>query len=459
MRIFKHFNSLKLRFLGVLICIVIVVTACICFFTWQFAFVTSKQAFDRILTNAAIQIAENIYTQGKVITLDPPAAALGSLSRNDLVFYKVVDARGITVAGSADLPRAGTLDDIQKSVVLKDGQFDNMAIRIASIGKRLTIDGIPQWAEITVGQTTHERDELASSMATKAFIIIFIMSFLMICMSYLAISYALSPLTKIGNEIQNRLPEDMSAIKFDLPIEVKPFTQALNDFFQRLSKRMARMQRFIADAAHQIKTPLTSLDAHAEMLLRKNTSPELQTDLREMRVKIKALSRLCHQMLGRAMVTHRSQNQSFSECDLVALCKTTLVQTVPLTLEREVATAVYHHGFKQLKILCDPITLCEAISNLIDNALKHGAHTRLILTIGSDEEGAWIRVSDDGHGIFEGDYERLCLPFQKGGDHFGNTGLGLTIVRDVVEAHHGRLQFSSNDGMFHVAINGLKLAS
>ncbi len=218
---------------------------------------------------------------------------------------------------------------------------------------------------------------------------------------------------------------------------------------RRLSERMALMQRFIADAAHQIRTPLAALDAQAEIL--QGTSSARRRDEAIIRIRERAseLGRLTGQLLDHAMVLHRKDAVADLPVDLNELAKAVLAKAVPLSMTREIDIAFAPDETSPV-VSGDAVSLREALGNLIDNALKHGAESRLLITVGAAGPHAWIEVADDGEG-FPAPPAELIQPFSKGTASRGS-GLGLAIAAEVAKIHGGDLVIDRDGGLTRVRL-------
>jgi two-component system sensor histidine kinase TctE len=420
------------------------------FAAWQYAGIAARDAYDKLLIGGTIQVAENVYVQGGVVTLDPPAAAFSTLSAYDLVFYRVTDPRGVVVAGYNDLAPQIPSADIRKGVVLTDDIYQGQPVRVAAIGKQIDTPDGTGWVEIVLAQTLLARQSLAWDLTGKALGMIVIMSLLALLAGAISVRIALKPLARIEHEIEARKPDDLQPIRVTPPNEIRALVRVLDDFMRRLADRITLMQRFIADAAHQMRTPLAELNAQVE-ILSNDSDPEFQERIQKLGTKVRQLGDLTGQLLDHAMVIHRAGAIAFDTVDLNALAKTTLAQTVPLSLEREVSIAFVPHTDDVL-VQGDIISIREALTNLITNALKHGAHSLLSVSIGQDESNAWISVCDDGPGIPPAEQTRLIAPFEIGTGPASGTGLGLSIAAEVARSHGGALELSNTAGEFCIRL-------
>lgn len=418
---------------------------------WHSATIAAQQAYDRLLGGGTIQIAENVYVQGGIVALDPPVAAIATLAAYDLVFYKVVDPRGVVVAGYEDLASGAEPAAARSGVVLEDGSFQGQRVRIATVARQIDDARLGGWATIVVAQTTDARTALARDLTLKALGVIAAMSVLALLATGFAVRLALKPLTRIELEIARRRPDDLRPIQTEPPVEIRNLVHAIDDFMRRLSDRMAVMQRFIADAAHQIRTPLAALDAQVEILSSASPVKRRAEHIARVRERTTELARLTSQLLDHAMVIHRADAARVAPVDLNELAKAVLAKAVPLSLPREVDIS-FTPAPSAPVIDGDAVSLREALANLIDNALVHGARTRLSVTVSADAGAAWIEVGDDGDGFPIELAETLTRPFEKGG-HSRGSGLGLSIAAEVARAHDGELSFTRDGGLTLVRLS------
>ena len=449
MRLSELRLSLRFRIIAVLTVVLAAGAVVLGAAAWQSSSLAAQQAYDRLLRGGAVQIAENVYVQGGVVTVEPPVSTIATLADYDLVFYKVVDPRGIVVAGYEDLVSDADPVETRVGVVLEDGIYQGQPVRIATLARQIDMPGTNNWSTIVVAQTTEARRALARDLTLKALGVIAVMSVLALLAAAYAVTLALKPLMRIEREIASRRPDDLRPIGVEPPVEVRNLVQAIDDFMRRLSERMAIMQRFIADAAHQIRTPLAALDAQVEILVGTPASRRKADTVKRIHERTAELGRLTGQLLDHAMVIHRKDAAITAPVDLNELAKAVLAKAVPLSLSREVDIA-FEPAEGAPVVNGDAVSLREALGNLIDNALKHGARSRLVVAVGEGPGRAWIEVADDGEG-FAAPLAELARPFAKGADSTGS-GLGLSIATEVAEAHAGNLTVSREGGMTRVRL-------
>ncbi|MEK6348060.1 MAG: sensor histidine kinase [Burkholderia sp.] len=426
-------------------CVVLSGAAALALAARYYAGVAAERAYDQLLSGAAIQVAENLYVQGGVLALNPPVAALSTLSRYDVVYYKVVDSRGVVVAGYNTLPDAANVAAAQRGTQFASRNYEQQPVRIATIARYMPEERTPGWALVTVAQTTHAREQLTNDMSLKVWTLIGLMTALAIGASALAIRRGLLPLAQIESIIAARDPADLRPVVIDTPSEIAAIIGAINGLLRRLGERVATMQRFIADAAHQMRTPLARLDAQIEMLSNETDAARQRTRLDTLRATCSDVGRLTGQLLNHAMVIHRTEVVPLQPVDLAALAREVLGRTIPLADERDVQVS-FDARQGDATIDGDAISLQEALSNVLHNALHHGDASQIDVSLGGTPERVMLTVTDNGTGIAREHWDAVLRPFVRldgsGAQRRDGSGLGLAIVKEVMDAHGGQVAFA-----------------
>jgi two-component system sensor histidine kinase TctE len=406
---------------------------------WFYARIAADDAYDRLLVGAALQIAESIHAQEGAISVDPPVSAFEtlSLSSNDRIFYKVTGPGGSILTGYEDLapirPFTGT-----QNPEIHDGVYKGFPVRIAIVGRYISEPATPGWVQVVVAQTREARVGLARDLTFKSLLLVLAMIGLAFIGVLFAVRRALEPLARIERELRSRDPKDLNPLDLETPREIQTLVATINRFMDRLAGRIALMQRFIADAAHQIRTPLAGLASQVDLLSREMRPERREQQLERVRERTSELGRLTNQLLSHAMIIHRAEVADFEPIDVVALARQALLSAVPLSLDRDVDIS-FDEPPEPVFMSGDVVSIREALSNLIHNALKHGAKTRLEVRVFAEADAAVIEVIDDGPGIPVSEWQRVREPFHTKSST--GSGLGLAIAGDVVRAHGGELRF------------------
>lgn len=422
---------------------------------WTFTTAAARESYDRLLISAATQIAETIDVEDGRVVASPPDAAFETLAlaADDRFFYAVRDPGGRLVTGYAGLGpgKARTLD---RGPDYGDIRFAGDQVRYVTIRHFVSLADQPGSTTVTVAQTVHARRDMSLHLlgyvgATIAFVSLAgLITFLILARQ------ALAPLVAVEQHLATRPPTDLSPIDGGYPREIQTLVATINRMMGHVSERLDKLQSFTAIAAHQIRTPLAALLAQVELLKESNASSAQQDRFGGLRRRVEELSRLANQLLGHAMVAYRDEAAPRTPVDLVGLLQDAASRAMPQDLTRDVEI-LFHASEPEIVVRADRVMLEEAITNLVDNALRHGApgHIELNLTSGPDE--VRIAVGDDGPGIPEGKWTDAVQPFalRREASQTSSAGLGLSIAKAVAVAHRGRLDFGrSSDGRFEVAI-------
>lgn len=396
----------------------------------------AQQSYDRLLIGAANQIAGAITLREGVVSVDLPVSAfqLLALAPEDRIVYAVFAPDGRLVTGYGDLspPQGGD--------TLYDGEFAGEPVRLA-VARRLfaerTFSGT---VSIVVGQTTRARADLAWRIASRALIVVGVAGLLMCGLAVFAVRSALRPLRRIERDLAARAPEDLTPLEVSVPREIGSLVRTMNRFMARLDRQVGVMRTLIADASHQLRTPIAALRAQAD-LAAEETDPEKQRAI-VARIHQRAvnLSRLTDQLLSYALIIHRADAVPRGRIDL---------RTVAIRAVEESDHDLFAcEAELRLDLPEDPVwvdgdalSLVEACKNLIMNALRYGAPPvkLMVQQVGND---AQIAVRDRGPGIPEEHWRDAVARYSRNsGVSPESAGVGLAIVHAVARAHRGELRF------------------
>lgn len=386
---------------------------------WASARLAADEAYDRLLVGAALQIAESIASDGRTISVDPPFSAFETLalSPRDRIFYKVVDPGDRLLTGDADLAIPVDRQHLGAGPILLDGEHRGQAVRAVVAGRYVPDATQAGFAAVVVAQTREARSQLTRALTVKASLMVLAMSALALGAVAVAVRAALRPLGAIEGVLAARGPNDLQPLGLAAPQEIHLLVASIDHFMGRLSGHVAVMKRFIADAAHQIRTPLTALAAQLDLLSSETDEGRRREQLARIRRRTAELGHLTNQLLNHAMVIHRARTAAFDPVDVAGLARRTLIDAVQQAGDRAVDVGrTIDFGYEgpedAVTIPADAIALREALSNLIHNALKHGARSRLTVRVGRERGRVVLAVEDDGPGIPAIDWTRVRQPFQ-----------------------------------------------
>ncbi len=424
---------------------------------WYYARIAANDAYDRLLLGAALQIADNVTVENGRLSVSLPTAAfqLLGLSSSDRIFYRISAPSGATVTGYDDLGVDINLAKITTEPRLESGFYKGVAVRLAIVPRFLVDPAMSGVAHVLVAQTTDARGSLAGELTLKAILLVAIMSVLALAGAMLAIRYALQPLRTLGTTLRQRDPHNLTAVTVRVPREMRPFVSSINHFMHRLNERLSLLQRFTADAAHQIRTPLAALSAQLELMNTDQMDNASRQHLARVQERARELARLTNQLLSHAMVIHRADSVQLQPANLCDIARRAFRAAIPITIDPDIVVS-FEAPDEAPMVRADGVSLREAIANVIDNALRHGARARLDVRVWTDDSFAYVEVADDGPGISREDWPRVTRRFETSQSGEGRAGLGFSIAAEVASAHGGRLSF--RERMEHVQVFAVIIA-
>lgn len=404
---------------------------------------TADAAFDQSLADAALDIASHIQaSEGDLdVELSSEAEAMLRSDGKDQIYFAVRDEDGRLLAGDHDLPVGQAPDDGQMRFVdsrFRDGWTRAVVHRVDAAAGPITI---------TVAETLSKRNRASRKILTAMILPNLVVILGTLLAVYLGVRRGLRPLDEVEQAIATRSPRDLREIDTsETPREIRPLVARLNDLFDLLREAAAGQQRFLADAAHQLRTPLAGLQTQIELATaegRFQSDPERLASIEE------ATERIAH-LVNQLLVFARSEPaaaaaQVFEPVALDAL----LEKAASIFLDRALAKGI-DLGFDIVPVTIHgiPWMLREALANLIDNALRYTPAGGTITVRSALRDGhAVLEVEDNGPGIPAEERERVFDRFYRiAGTAGEGCGLGLTIVREIAHLHEADIRLASPEG-------------
>ena len=417
--------------------------------TWLVAQGIANKPFDRALEYNAHALAQlvSVHKGQPQFNLPQPASEILRADDSDTVYYQVTGPRGELLSGERELPLPPE-DEIPTvgEVRLRDAELRGLEIRMAYIWVRLPLDGAPL-ALVQVAETREKRSVLATEIIKGVMVPQFVILPLAVLLVWLALARGIQPLHQLEERIRARSPDDLSPLDHKtVPLEVAPLVSSVNDLLTRLNDSLATQKRFLADAAHQLKTPLAGLRMQADLAQREGTSTEeLKRSLLQIgRSSIRA-THTVNQLLALARAESSGAQIAFTPCDLARLTIEVVRDSVPRALDKgtDLGYDGAQPGAPGVWVQGNPTLLKELVRNLVDNAInytpssddKPGVITARVL---ADTFGhvLLLQVEDSGPGIPEAEHELIFQPFYRAlGTDADGSGLGLPIVQEIARQH------------------------
>jgi two-component system sensor histidine kinase TctE len=429
-------------------------------FTYLMAKSIANQPFDHALEDAVTVLAQQIKESNGKIVLPPSSPALDVLHADDTdsVYFQVLGPQGEFVAGDRDMPAPPPMEDKSQTgtVQFRDDSMHGAEVRVAyTFVEPHKAQGSSATAQelrpvlVQIGETLDKRARLANEIIKGVILPQFAILPLALALVWLALSRGLSPLAELQKRIRARKPDDLSPIEAgQVPEEISPLVGSLNDLLERLSHSIEAQKRFIADAAHQMKTPLAGLRTQSELALRQTEREEIHLSLLQLAKSSESATRLVNQLLALARAEHQGPAaKPFVPVDLNGLARDVVHDWVQASFAHQIDL-----GFEQpeqaVTVLGNPLTLRELLGNLIDNALRYtptGGTVTVRVRSDPERTQAILEVEDNGPGIPPAERVRIFERFYRvlGSDAEGS-GLGLAIVREVAQQHGAEVDVFAN---------------
>jgi signal transduction histidine kinase len=266
---------------------------------------------------------------------------------------------------------------------------------------------------------------------------------------WMGIKKGLAPLERLHREIASRSHKDLSPVEeSNAPMEVRPIIREINELMRRLGKTLEAQQRFISDAAHQLRTPLSGLKTQTSLALRQTDPASLRHSLDQLNTSADRTIRLVNQMLVLAQVEQGAERISeLTLLDLGKLVRETTKEWVPSALKKDMDLG-YEGLDSSVMVKGDMMRIKMMIDNLIDNAIKYSPKGSDITTkLEEVEESVILTVEDNGVGIPVGQRNAVFQRFYRILDNtVSGSGLGLSIVHEIATAHGARVSIEDPKG-------------
>jgi two-component system sensor histidine kinase TctE len=395
--------------------------------------------YDRALLDTALDLGRNVREINNQLYLDLPQPVIEMLISGEQgrFYYRANGPVGEYITGDPDLPdppaEAG-----EDRVTYYDAVYRNESIRAVALRVPVRPGSGKGAISVQVAEKTSLRTDFARQLMLRMMVPQGILVILAALAVWLGVGLGLRALTSVRTEIENRSHVDLSPIReTNTPYEVRPLVRAMNDLLSRLSAALAAQQRFIADAAHQLRTPVAALKTQAELAVRQVRDGEAQATLQQLHTAADHAARLVNQLLTLARAEPGSHRSVMRErVNLAALARETTGEWVPRSLNRGIDLG-FDDTSTDATISADPFLVRELLNNLIDNAINYtpaGGHITVRVT--TDDDKPSLEVEDNGCGIHEDEREQVFERFYRsaGGSPEG-CGLGLAIVREIAQGH------------------------
>jgi len=306
---------------------------------------------------------------------------------------------------------------------------------------------------VVVSEREDVRGELISAVALRTLMPDLIGLPFLTLLLWWSIGWGLAPLSRLAEQIRNRDPHNLKPLPlYPMPQELGTIAGALNRLLERLRQLRVREQRFIADAAHELRTPLAVLDLHAQNALAADNAEDREASLHYLRSGVARSTRLVSQLLTLARLDPEEEPlPELRHANVLLETRETLAKLSPLAAERQQQLLLNADDQADWTMEEEPGAIETLIQNLVGNAMQHSpAQSIVTVTLEAASQGITIMVDDQGPGIPVHERSQVVERFQRAGPGAG-AGLGLSIVERLVKRHEGLLRLEDAPG------NGLRI--
>ncbi len=457
--------------------------------TYQRAMSAANSAFDRSLEFSIKSIREGTQLVDGEVQVNLPYLALEMFEsdRGGKIYYVIREAapgvpgasgasgaenaksaeesagEGRAVTGYHDLPMPPErLSPEPYHTAFYDATYRGETLRMGAL--QLPVHDVPNaktrivW--IVVGETTESRHELARQILTGALQQEVLLVVLALAIVWLGVTRGLRPLNRLSARVAARGEDDTTPLdKVDLPTEVKPLVESINQYVGRVGRMQAARQRFFADAAHQLKTPLAIIQAESELTLRESLSAQARERVERLNHAVKQAAKSVRQLLSLSRLeAEGGPPVAMTPMRLDEVARNVTLDWSPVARARHIDLGFEHDG--PVQVLAQRELLSELCGNLIDNAIRYAGDGAVVTVRTSQvmgeegEEGSApvLQVIDNGPGIpvhereavFERFYRRELTAATP--QTVDGSGLGLAIVKEIARKHHAHVTLDEAPG-------------
>ncbi len=423
-------HSLRRRLLGFVMTAIVLAAAVQAGSAWNSALRQADEMFDYHLQQMAHALRGGI-------PLAPPALEPGD---NNEYLIQIWGPDGVQLFRSAPTP-------LPPRAVLG---FSDVLLH----GARYRVYSVQTpYQTIQIAQDLDARQARARALALRAMLPMALMAPLLMLALWWGINRSLAPLSRTRAQVALRAADDLSPLADDgLPDEVRPLVEEINALFGRLDKAFAAQQSFVANAAHELRSPLTALKLQVQALDRAHDEAGRQVAVARLHQGIDRAIRLMQQLLVLARQEAASPAgaagaAAMPPVALAPLVRQAVAEVLPQAQARHIdlGTDVDGIDIAALQVRGDADALLILLRNLLDNAIKYSPeHSRVDVRLGQAAEGPWLEVDDSGPGIAPEERDRVFDRFFRSANASApGSGLGLAIARAVADRHGAGLSLAA----------------
>jgi len=408
--------------------------------TYFVALHVARSAYDRSLLDPALDMAANVTvdSSGPHLTMLQQAQEALLYDHEDTLIFQVRAPDGAVVAGDDGLGMPPSLARGERAFF--DNRYEGQPVRVAAIRS-------DNGFYVQVAETVHKRNRLIWEVLAAGLLPALIIAVATVALAWTGVARGIAPLASVRTQLLGRSAHELHPLdEASAPSEIAPAIEALNRLLARLRESNEMQQRFLANAAHELRTPLAGLQMHLELLLRRDLPTDVRNEISAMLRATVRTGHLANQLLALAKAeATASDSIRTASVDLYAVADRAAHEWVQRAIARDIDL-----GFllEHAPIAGDPVLLGELVDNLLDNALRYTPPGGVVtVRCGTATGNPFLSVEDTGPGIPASAHDRVFERFYRiQGSPGDGTGLGLAIVKEVAQRHGASLHIEAPDG-------------
>ena len=416
-----------------------------------------RETFDRDLAETAksLSLIFKKSSENKLHDIDEYSISLLLTEPHDKMFYSIRDDQGHLLFGNPDVAYRPAEDLDPTDPDDFNVYFDSLkgeSVRVVSIPIDLTINNVKKQFFIQVAETRNQRQYIQQQIIFWILIPQLILLVSALVLVRFAVKKGLSPILYLNEKIIARSYKDLKPIDIkNVPLEVDRLVGSLNNLMGELDNAIKSENRFVNDAAHQLRTPLAGILAQIQLAQESKDKEEIKGRLEKISQSSKRLIHIINQLLSLSKTQPEAVHTSqFSQLDLVVLVKKTIEDLFPLADLKKIDLGFVGSSEGSF-IMGDGVKLYDLIHNLIENAIKYTPNLgRVNVSVESKNNKICLIVEDTGKGIPKEDQPNVFKRFYRGdnvtqsGDDAG-AGIGLAIAKEIANMHQATIEIDSRN--------------
>ena len=432
-------SSIRLRLLKWLIGPILVLNLAGAALTYLLAWTPAQLAFDQGLSDAALALAARVRQGPQGALLDLPAQAEQVLraDRADATYFAVRRADGTLIAGDADFPVLGPAN-------VQDAMARGEPVRVATASVRAGGDTI----RVAVAKTLRKRGQIRSATIRALVLVEGLFTLALAGLIWFSVTSGLLPLSRMRANLNARAGADLEPIADEgVPYELTPVVSAFNDLLGKVRAGARAQHDFLANVAHQLRTPLAGMKLQLEWLGQRHAGDA--DSVRSVGLMLQSNERMIRQT-NQLLALARAEPSRFEKTRLEPLDLSALVAEVVQYFVDEAGKKDIDIGFdlQPASVKGDSLLLRDLVDNLVDNAVRYtpAGGTVTVRCLRGADGGGVLEIEDSGPGIAVHQRAQVFQRFVRLDDKVAGSGLGLAIVRDIAQAHGAAIDIADGPG-------------